>query len=410
MKTTTENIQCPNCGHDINVSDILYHQVEEKIKKNFYSSAQAMKEKFDKKELAFKEEKEAFDKRREELEIIISQNTKERVASERLELEKKLREETMEQINTYKEELTQKSNEVRELNKMKAEMERLKRDKDELQDKIQAEAESKFNQLLTEQKESLKKEIETKNELKLLEKQTLIESLNEKLQEAQRKISQGSMQVQGEVQEIAMEEWLKSNFPLDSIQEIKKGARGADCVHIVNTRTKQNCGVVYYESKRTKDFQQSWIEKFKADMREKGATIGVIVTDVMPKDMERLGQKEGIWICTLEEFKGLSYVLRETVVLLDSAMSVQENKGDKMHMLYDYLTGGEFRMQVEAIVEGFVQMKTDLDSEKRAMENLWKKREKQISKVVLNTTHMYSSIKGIAGNSINSINALELPE
>lgn len=410
MKNTTENIQCPNCGHDINVSDILYHQVEEKIKKDFYSSALEMKAKFDKKELILKKEKEDFEKKKEEVETFIIQSTKERLALERGDLEKKLRDETLEQINSYKEELAQKSNEVKELNKTKAELERVKRDKDELNEKIQAEAELKFNQLLNEQKESLKKELESKSELKLLEKQSLIESLNEKLSEAQRKISQGSMQAQGEAQEIAMEEWLKGNFPLDTVQEIKKGARGADCVHIVNTRSKQNCGVVYYESKRTKDFQLSWIEKFKGDMREKGASMGVIVTDVMPKDMERLGQREGIWICTYEEFKGLSYVLRETIVLLDNSLAVQENKGDKMHMLYDYLTGSEFRMQVEAIVEGFVQMKTDLDSEKRSMENLWKKREKQISKVVLNTTHMYSSIKGIAGNSVGSIKALELPE
>jgi hypothetical protein len=178
---------------------------------------------------------------------------------------------------------------------------------------------------------------------------------------------------------------------------------------VINTRTKQNCGSVYYESKRTKTFQPSWIEKFKEDMRSSNATFGVIISDARPKELQRLGQIDGIWVCSYEEFKGLSYVLRESVILFSNAVSTQENKGEKMSLLYDYLTGNEFRLQVEAIVEGFSQMSIDLMSEKRAMQSIWKKREKQIQKVLLNTTSMYSSIKGIAGNAVQAIKTLELP-
>ena len=144
-------------------------------------------------------------------------------------------------------------------------------------------------------------------------------------------------------------------------------------------------------------------------MRDKGAGIGVLVTEVLPKDMSRMGQREGIWVCRFDEFKSLCFVLRESVIQINAALASQENKGDKMHMLYDYLTGNEFRLQVEGIVEGFTQMNSDLNSEKRAMEGIWKKREKQIQKVLLNTNHMYNSIKGIAGNAIGTIKALELP-
>ena len=224
-----------------------------------------------------------------------------------------------------------------------------------------------------------------------------------------RKQEQGSMQLQGEVQELAIEEWLMGQFPLDSIEEIKKGARGGDCIQVVNTRARQNCGTIYYESKRTKDFQPSWIEKFKADIRERGANVGVLVTEVMPAGMDRMGLRDGIWICNYDEFKGLCAVLRESIVQLSMAVSSQENKGDKMHMLYDFLTSNTFRMQVEAIVEGFTSMKNGLDSEKRAMQRIWKEREKQIDKVVTNTIDMYGSIKGIAGNAIQSVKALELP-
>jgi hypothetical protein len=217
------------------------------------------------------------------------------------------------------------------------------------------------------------------------------------------------MQLQGEVQELAIEEWLFAQFPLDTIEEIKKGARGGDCVQTVNTRTRQNCGTIYYESKRTKDFQPSWIEKFKTDIREKGANIGVLVTDAMPAGMDRMGLKEGIWICNYEEFKGLCKVLRESIVQLDTALSSQENKGDKMSLLYDFLTSNTFKLQIEAIVEGFTQMQSDLESEKRAMQRIWKSREKQIEKVINNTIDFYGSVKGIAGNAIGEIKALELP-
>jgi len=129
----------------------------------------------------------------------------------------------------------------------------------------------------------------------------------------------------------------------------------------------------------------------------------------MPSDMDRVGLKDGIWICNYDEFKGLCAVLRESIVQLSTAISSQENKGDKMDMIYNYLTSNTFRMQIEAIVEGFTQMKSDLESEKRSMQRIWKQRDKQIEKVITNTIDMYGSIKGIAGNAVQSVKALELP-
>ena len=217
------------------------------------------------------------------------------------------------------------------------------------------------------------------------------------------------MQLQGEVQELAIEEWLTEQFPQDTIEEIKKGQRGADCLQIVNNGAHQNCGSIYYESKRTKSFQPIWIGKFRDDIQEKNANIGVLVTEAMPKGMDRLGLKEGIWICSFDEFKGLCTVLRESVIQINNAVGAQENKGDKMNMLYDFLTSNEFRLQIEAIVEGFTQMKSDLEREKLSMQRMWKKREKQIEKVLLNTGNMYSSIEGIAGDTVQEVKLLELP-
>jgi hypothetical protein len=256
----------------------------------------------------------------------------------------------------------------------------------------------------------IRTQVEEENTMKIKELEKQLDDQVKLAEEMQRKAEQGSMQLQGEVQELAIEEWLSDHFPLDSISEIKKGARGADCIQTIHTRSHQHCGTIYYESKRTKEFSKDWIEKFKNDIREQSANIGVLVTDVLPSDMERLVLKDGIWICTYEEFKGLCFVLRESIINISLAVSTQENKGEKMTMLYDYLTSNEFRLQIEGIVEGFTQMQIDLNAEKRSIMGHWKKREKQIHKVLLNTNFMYNSIKGIAGNAIQAIKTLELPE
>jgi len=407
-------IKCPNCGTSIDVQDILAHQLEDEIKQKFQAQLAEEKKKFESEFEGLNKAKEEFEqKKKHENELFlekVEKQLKEDKKAIEVKLKAKILEEQSEQFKALQTELNEKSEQVKELNRSKAEIERLKREKSELKDAAEAEAQKKLNEILLTEKEKIKKTEEERNELRFKELKKQLEDQKTLTEEMKRKQEQGSMQLQGEVQELAIEEWLANSFPLDTIDEIKKGVRGGDCIQIVNTRTNQNCGSIYYESKRTKDFQPSWIEKFKNDIRDKGANIGVLVTDAMPSDMDRLGMKEGIWICSYDEFKGLCFVLRESIVQISNAIVTQENKGDKMSMLYDFLTGNEFRLQIEAIVEGFTQMQTDLESEKRSIMGHWKKREKQIQKVLLNTNYMYSSVKGIAGNAIQTIPALELPE
>lgn len=411
MKNDTQ-VKCPNCGTAIDVQDMLSHQLEEDFKKKYNTQLAEEKKKYQKEFDQLDQQKEEFEKKKQKENELFQERFNAKLKEEKTVLEKqlkaKLQDEQSEQMALIQKELSEKSEQVKELNKTKGEIEKLKREKDELKEAIEAQAQKALNQKLAEEKDKIRKSEQEKNELVVKELQKQLEDQRKLTEEMKRKQEQGSMQLQGEVQELAIEEWLKANFPFDILTEIKKGARGGDCLQIINTQTYQNCGCIYYESKRTKDFQPSWIEKFKTDMRVKNATFGVLVTEALPKGAERLSQKDGIWICTYEEFKALCFVLRESVILINQAGVVQENKGEKMSLLYDFLTGSEFRMQVEAIVEGFTQMQTDLDTERRAMEGIWKKREKQIQKVLLNTTHMYSAIRGIAGNAVGSIQALEL--
>jgi hypothetical protein len=413
MKNNTQ-IKCPNCGTSIDVQDILAHQLEEEIKLKYQSQLNVEKQRFDQEQEQLNKAKEEFEvkkrKENEQFQERLDAKLKEerKTIEERLKI--KLTEEQSEQFLALQNELNEKSEQIKELNRTKAEIEKLKREKAELKEVAEAEAQKKLNEILLTEKDKIRKAEEEKNEFRFRELQKQLDDQKKLTEEMKRKQEQGSMQLQGEVQELAIEEWLISQFPLDTIDEIKKGARGGDCIQIVNTRTRQNCGKIYYESKRTKDFKGGWIEKFKADMREKGADIGVLVTEAMPYGFDRMGIMDGVWICSYDEFKGLSAVLRETVIQLSIAISSQENKGDKMHMLYDYLTSTTFRMQVEAIVEGFSSMKTALESEKRSMQRIWKEREKQIDKVIANTIDMYGSVKGIARNAVQSVKALELPE
>lgn len=412
MKNESTNVKCPNCGQKIDVNQILYHQLQEDAKKQYEKKLVEQQKQFDLQFAEMGKEKASLEKMKSELTESIEKGVNKKLIAEKTKIEKIIREQIVEEksaeLKSLQEQLDQKIQDTKELNKVKIDFAKLSREKNELKEKIEAESEQKINEKISEEKVRIRKETDEKNKLKIAEKDYLINQLKEQLQESQRKIEQGSMQVQGEVQELAIDEFLKAHFPLDTIIEIKKGARGADSLHQVNSRTKQNHGSVYYESKRTKDFQLSWIEKFKKDMRDKGALFGVIITDAYPKDLERMGQIEGVWICSMEEFRGLCFVLRESVILLDTAIQSQENKGSKMELLYELLTGNEFRMQFEAIVEGFSQMQNDLSKEKRAMESLWKQREKQIQKVIINTVQMHGSIKGIAGSSIATIKGLEL--
>jgi hypothetical protein len=406
------SIQCPKCGTPIDVNDVLKHQLEDSIRKEFQQKANAQTTELALKNEQFEKAKSEFEaKKKQENELFAERLEREKKVAEKEITEKlktKLDEENKDRLLSMEKELSEKSEKLRELNKMTGEIAKLQREKLEMKEAIEAESQKQLNATLVLERDKIRKQEEEKNELKIKEYQKQSDDQKKLIEEMKRKQEQGSMQLQGEVMELAIEEWLANNFPLDTIDEIKKGANGADCLQIVNTRELQNCGSIYYESKRTKAFQPAWIEKFKNDIRAKRANIGVLVTEVMPSGMDRMGMRDGIWICTYEEFKGLSAVLRQSLIQVSQAVQAQENKGDKMSMLYDFLTSNEFRLQIEGIVEGFTQMQGDLDAEKRAMQRIWKQREKQIEKVVHNTLGMYGSIRGIAGNAVQTVRALEL--
>lgn len=423
QENQTRPFICPKCQEPIDVNEALYKQIERENQNKFLAQQKAFEKEVNEKRAQYlsyfknlEQKEEALKEREKEQQAQFDDAVKQASAlalqDERVKIIEEARKnaflEQQKGLELLQKELDEKSKQVQELHQKEAEIERLKRENNEAESRLKAENEKKLNEKLEMEREKIEKALHEKNELKFKQQEEQLEMLRNELKNAQRKAELSSQQFQGEVQELAIEEFLRQKFPLDCIEEIKKGQRGGDCIQVVHTREFQNCGKIYYESKRTKEFQKAWVEKLKSDMREIGADVGVIVSEALPKEMERMGLFEGVWVCSFEEFKGLSAVLREGVIQVGLAKKSQENKGDKVNLLYHYLTSSEFSMQVNAIIEGFEQLRVDLEREKRAMNKIWKSREKQMEKVFEGTINMYGSIKGIMGNAIGQVKALEL--
>ena len=401
------DIKCPNCNYEFPLEEALNDELKEAIEKEKQELRQKMSDHLKKKdeEMQRKETewKAQQEKRERELQSQIETNLRKNITADfenqlrMLEQNNKDNEEKLKQARQKEADFFRKE---QELKNKEAEIDitvqkQLQKDREKLTEDIRR---------IEEQKIATK---ETEFQLRLKELEKQLDDQKKLADEMRRRAEQGSMQLQGEVQELALEEMLKTSFPFDLISEVGKGVRGADCIQTVRNNFGQECGKIIYESKRTENFGTDWIEKLKADMRSLGADIAIIVTKTMPKGMERFGEKDGVWICSFTEIKSVAYMLRDGILKIFNASKSQENKGDKMHMLYDYLTSNEFASQWKAIREGFMSMKLSIQKERDAMEKLWKAREKQLEKVLLNAAHVRGSIEGISGLDSVDLNLLE---
>ena len=412
------NIKCPNCGHVFDVENVLAADMEQKYQQQYKDklnqSLSRVEE--DKKQLAT-EQQQFEEKKKKENEIFAQ-----KIQQEKLKLETEIQEQLRKSISAdYENKLrllqnSNNDNEEKLKESRKKELEFLQKEA-QLKNK-EAELEITLQKKLQEERTTLTEQIRhqenEKNSLKERDHQLLVKELTMQLDdqkkladEMKRKAEQSSMQRQGEVQELLLESILKENFPFDIIEEVGKGVEGADCIQVVRNSSGTTCGKIIYESKRTKTWSNSWVDKLKADMRSRGADVAILVTQAFPKDMERFGEKDGIWICNFTEVNSVAHLLRNGIIKVYDIQRSEENKGDKMQLLYNYLTGNEFKGQVEAIVEGFMAMKQSIMKERIQMEKMWKEREKQLEKVLISTSGMYGSVKGIAGASVGNIPLLD---
>ena len=414
----TNDIKCPNCGHIFDVENVIAADLEKKFQNEYQNKLQQSLNAQEETKKQLEADKILFEeKKKNENELFVK-----RIQNEKIKIEAEIQEQLTKSISSDFENrlriLQQEKNDNEEKLKeaRKKELEFLQKEQ-QLKNK-EAELEITVQKKLAEERHSIGEQIrkqenekhlmkDSEQNMRMRELEKQLEDQKKLAEEMKRKAEQGSMQLQGEVQEQALEELLKTTFPFDVISEVGKGVRGADCIQTVRNHVGQECGKIIYESKRTKDFSNDWIEKLKADLRVLGADVGLIVTQAFPKDMDRFGEKDGVWICSFAEVKSIVHMLRDGIIKIATATKSQENRGDKMHMLYDYLTSNEFAGQWKAIREGFMSMKLSIQKERDAMEKLWKAREKQLEKVLLNAAHVRGSIEGISGMDSVDLNLLE---
>lgn len=403
-----EKITCPNCQHNFDIEGVLAQDIKKQMSAELAAHKQQLLKEQAVKEQELQRQIESFEQTKKRENAIFAERLEKARRVQEDELKKKLKEDYLTQLESQNKEILESKEKIRSLQNKELEMLRMQRKMDEMLKEKEIEVEKKINEERKVMQEDISKKMRDELDLKMREKDKKLEDQHKLIEELKRKSEQGSMQLQGEVMELAIEEYLRMEFPFDNIEEIKKGALGADTVQIVINQFQKECGKIVYESKRTKNFSADWIDKLKADQRKVQAEIAVLVTKVLPKDMERFGERNGVWICTFEEFKSLSFVLREIILKTAAAKAAQVNKGDKMELLYAFLTSQEFKLQISGIVDGFQTMKVDLDREKNAMRSIWKRREKQLEVVISNTIDMYSSIKGIAGAAVPALESLNL--
>jgi hypothetical protein len=386
MKNTLQ-IACPNCGHQFSPENAIEAHLRTHLEKEYaLKNAESIKAAENRAKVSAEAEFKATVERLQRDTQLKGEKLKE---MERQALSLAVREKEL-RDREERAELEMKKKLLEEGDKIRQEAEKFAREKATLEfrgkeEMYKRERESLELSIKREFAEQLEKAREAER-MKYAELQKKYEDQTKLAEEMKRRAEQGSMQLQGEVQELAIEDFLNISFPKDEIEEISKGVRGADCMHIVKDNFGNECGRILYESKRTKSFSKDWIAKLREDVRARGANIGVIITEAMPGEMQRFGQIEGIWICSFSEFKSVCLLLRLTMLRIGEVMASQENKGDKMQLLYEYLTGNEFRQRIEAITEAFGQMNQDLQRERVQTMANFAKREKQIFKVMENTT------------------------
>ncbi|HPI54335.1 MAG TPA: DUF2130 domain-containing protein [Chitinophagaceae bacterium] len=411
----SSQVTCPSCKTVFTLEDILTEDLEKAIRADYEKRNQEMAANFNlqtqelqQKMLEFEEKKKRenqlfTEKLQQELQKMSKQKEE--------EILQKFTAEHKTKIDFLEQQQKENTAKIKQLNEKELEVMQLKQLLDHQKEQESFNLKKQRMELEAEIKEVLTQEILGKERDKFdLEKRELEKQLNDQkklTEQMSRKLEQGSMQTQGEVQELALEEILKQAFPFDVISEVGKGKRGADCILEIRNELGQTCGKIIFESKRTKEFNKDWLSKLKEDAMEASCDIPVLVTQVMPDDLKMFDNREGVWVCKLNEVIQLVKVIREGIVRVYRAAKSQENKGEKKEMLYNYFTGNEFMQQMQAVNEAYLYLKSSIDRERFQMEKLWKEREKQLDKVLLNNNHLVGSIRGIAGSDFDEMNLLE---
>jgi hypothetical protein len=411
------SIKCPNCGTGIKLTETLAAPLIEAVKRENDQKLQTKEAEIAKRESAIRAQQDAIREAKEALEAEVAARLK-------AERKKVAEEESKKARAAFSLDLHHKAQQLEDLTKAYNEREaklveaqkaqagavRKERELAEARRELDLTIEKRVQEKQTEIQLRAKAEAEGELLLKVQEKEQTILSMQKQIEELKRKSEQGSQQLQGEVQELQLEALLRASFPHDAIAPVPKGEFGGDAIQHVTTAFGQACGKILWESKRTRNWSDGWLQKLREDQRIAKADAAIIVSQALPKTIDTFGQIDGIWIASPKCAVAVAMALRHALIEVAAARKSGEGQQSKMEAMYQYLTGPRFRHRVEAIVEKFGEMQSDLEKERKAMQKGWAKREAQIRGVIDATAGMYGDMQGIAGRSLQEIEGLDFDE
>jgi hypothetical protein len=405
---------CPQCKSEIKLTESLAAPLLESVRRDYEQRLSRKDAEISKREKFLNERAESIEKTKQNLDHEIEQKLRSeraRIIAEEAHKAKLAMgtdlEQKAQEISNLQQILQEQNKKLGEAQQAQAELLRKQRELDDAKRELDLTIEKRVQASLGAERDKAKKEAEEELTLKVMEKDQTITAMQKQIEELKRRAEQGSQQLQGEVQELQLEALLRAKFPRDTIQPVPKGDFGGDVLQRVIGPLNQICGTILWESKRTKNWSDGWLPKLRDDQRAAKADIAVILSHVLPKEVETFDYLEGVWVADPKVALPVALSLRQTLIELSAARQATQGQQTKMEMVYSYLTGPRFRQRVQALVEAFSSMKEDLDREKKTITRQWAKREEQIDRVMQATVGMYGDLQGIAGKTLQEIEGLE---
>ncbi|MBE2189016.1 MAG: DUF2130 domain-containing protein [Candidatus Kapabacteria bacterium] len=401
-------VECPSCHNRFGVEEVIKSQIENTIKNDYDKKISDYKQIVDSERAILEKQKSEIGKQRQEMEEMIQSQLAKRLNFEREQINQKLAGEFEEKMKLLENDAKIAKEENTQLRRKEIELLQTQQKLNDMKQNHDLELERK----LLEQQQQIRIEMEAgmsqRYELQMRELKKQIDDQKKLADEMRRKAEQGSMQMQGEVQELILEEFLAVKYPYDIISEVLKGKSGADIIQTVRNPLNAECGKIAYESKRTVSFNKEWIAKLKDDMIAIKADIGVLVTQTMPQGVKSFSNIDGVWVCSFGEFESVVAVLREMLISVNQVKLQEANKSDAKEMIYNYLTSNEFNQRVTQIVDTFNKIRDGINKERTQMTKIWAMREKQIESIVLGMSEMFGSIKGYGLQAIEETDFMML--
>ena len=390
-------ITCPNCGTQVALTEALTSQIEKSLRLQYEARARQQDKAMADKEAQLKNERDRLEARQKTVDQEIKTRLKAEEARLSEVLSKQAEEAQSQKTAVLQKQLDEEKKRVKQAQAKELDLLKKQQALEERSEALELEVQRQMAEERKKIAEQAVKKAAQEQLLKMREKEDLIRSLESKIGDLQRKIEVGSQERQGEALEEELQEQLERTFPVDQFEEVKRGARGADVLQRVHNSSGKTCGTILWESKNTKDFQKPWIEKLKKDQQAAGADVAVIMSVALPREIEQFGLYEDVWVTDYACCVGLATALRLGLINAQRQKMITAGQNSLKDVVYQYVTGQEFAMHIKATVTAFGRMQEQLDKERRAMQRIWKDREKQIELVLDNVVGMRGSIEGLVG-------------